>query len=75
MCRVVLQLILKGKYKNETEKRNKCRKAGRSIGCCVRKEGNKTIGKKRPVYIKVSSLRNSVRMAHELTLSSSMSQS
>ena len=31
ICKVVLQLILKGSYRNETEKRNrnKCRKAGR----------------------------------------------
>ena len=47
----------------------------RSTGCCVRKEGNKTKGKKRPVYIQVSSLRNNIRMTHDLTLSSSMSQS
>ena len=38
-------------------------------------EGNKTKGEKRPVYIQVTSLRNNVRMTHDLTLSFSMSQS
>ena len=67
---------MKEKKRNkETKQETRTRRQGRYIGCCVRKEGNKTKGEKRPVYIQVSSLRNNVRMTHNLTLSWSMSQS
>ena len=48
----------------------------RQVNRLLRKERRKqTKGGKGPVYIQVSSLRNNVRMTHDLTPSSSMSQS